>query len=102
MTDDAQAKPSFDRTEVLRALQSAATRGLTQTRNAESDLFKFDYDLLGVEELIGACTDSELTDHEVSHHYPEFNDYIAELKIDLVGERTPFYAKVALRMRNND
>lgn len=96
------AKPSFTRAEVLTALRSAVSRRLEHTRNADSDLLKFGYDLEGVEELIAACTDDELHDHEVSHYYPRFYDYIAELKIDLEDEYVPFYVKVALHMKDTE
>lgn len=52
----------------------------------------------GVNELVAECPNEELWDHEVSDNYPDYNDYIAILKVELEDERVPFYVKVALAL----
>jgi hypothetical protein len=90
--------PTFTDAQVLAALREAAGRGLTQTRQGEGDVFDWGYDMDGVNELIANCFDSELHEHCLSDNYPDFNDYIVILKVDLEGERQPFYVKVALSL----
>jgi hypothetical protein len=98
MADPPPSIPSFSNAQVLAALKSAAAIGLTQTRNGETDLMKFGYDILGVAELLCDCTESEIDKHEISDRYPEYQDYIVVLDIDLEGEQVPFYVKVALSL----
>lgn len=93
-------KPTFTDAQVLDALRAAARRGLTQTRQADGDLFVWKYDMEGVNELLAECPDEELQDHELSDSYPAFNDYIVILKVNLEDERVPFYVKVALTLPN--
>lgn len=88
--------PIFTVDELLAALKAAAKIGLTQTRNGESDLTKFDYDIGGVQALLCECVRSEIHQHSLSDRYPEFQDYVVILKLELEGERVPFYVKVAL------
>lgn len=90
--------PTFTDAQVLAALREAARRGLTQTRQAAADVYKWEYDIQGVNELISDCFDSELHEHDLSDNYPDFNDYIVILKVDLESERQPFYVKVALSL----
>ena len=92
--------PTFTDAQILDALRRAAGRGLTHTRQGEADVFEWGYDIQGVNELVAGCTAKELSDggHELSDKYPDFNDYIAWLKVDLEGERKPFYVKVALSL----
>lgn len=90
--------PTFTDAQVLAALREAARRGLTQTRQGEADVFDWGYDMDGVNELIADCLDSELHEHCLSDNYPDFNDYIVILKVDLEGEQQRFYVKVALSL----
>lgn len=90
--------PTFTDVQVLAALRDAARRGLTQTRQGEADVFDWGYDMDGVNELIAGCEDAELHEHCLSDNYPEFNDYIVILKVDLENERQLFYVKVALSL----
>lgn len=94
MTDDSPPNPSDD--EVIAALRIAAAAGLGQSRPAENDLQKYDYDLQGVCELIAECTVDEIHKHELDDGYPERNYYIVVLNVELDDEPQPFYVKVAL------
>ena len=97
---DESPLPSFTDSDVLARLRDAAARGLTHTRQAGNDLFKYGWDIQSVNELLKECSEDELHCHELSDHYPEHNDYVVILKIDLEGERHPFYVKVALHLPN--
>jgi hypothetical protein len=90
--------PSFTDEYVLSCLRAAAGRGLTHTRQGQADLLAYDWDMEDINELIKACSEDELNRHELSDSYPKFNDYIVVLKVDLEGERRPFYVKVALAL----
>jgi hypothetical protein len=90
--------PCFTDDEVIHSLRQAARRGLTHTRQGEADLLKYGCDIQDVCELVADCTVGELNKHELSQNYPDYNDYIAVLKIDLEGEKDPFYVKVALSL----
>ena len=90
--------PSFSDAEVIARLRRAAQRGLSHSRNGDTDLLKYGFNIEGANELIAECSEKELNKHELSDRYPEYNDYIVVLKIDLEGERHPFYVKVALRL----
>jgi hypothetical protein len=92
--------PTFTDAQVLAALRDAARRALTQTRQAESDLYDWGYDMEGVNELLAECPSEELFEHELSDNYPTFNDYVVKLKVNLEDERVPFYVKVALSLPN--
>jgi hypothetical protein len=96
MSGDSPPTPSDD--EVLEVLRAVAGRGLTQSRPANDDLIKYQYDIEGVEELLRECTLSEIHKHEPDHDYPNRNDYVVVLKIALDEEPQPFYVKVALHL----
>ena len=95
-----QAVPEFEDAQVLGALRAAARHGLTQTRQGEGDVLRWGWDMEAVNDLLVECEDSELHEHGLSDHYPEYNDYIVILKVELEDEPHPFYVKVALALPN--
>jgi hypothetical protein len=90
--------PAFSDAVVLERLRAAALRGLTQSRQGADDLLDAGYDIKAVNELVSKCPDHSLNKHELSYRYPEYNDYMVVLKLDIEGESRPFYVKVALHL----
>src|SRR4051812_1006014 len=84
--------------KVLDALRNAAAEGLSVSRRCQTDLNKYEYDIDDVCDLLADCTEAEIHKHEYDELYPEREDYMVIVRLELEAEPFPFYVKVALHL----
>ena len=98
MKEDSREPPRINTPDVLNALRNAAAEGLSVSRRCQSYLDKYLYEIDDVCDLLAECTEDEIHKHEYDDQYPERQDYIVVVRLELDDEPFPFYVKVALHL----